>query len=1472
MAKQKKVNKRVVVLLVLMGMVVMAVVAGKLVKKIFPPNPDALAALARKATEDQRYGKAELLWRKAIKANPRQEFRYEFAELQVTILKEVANLPKTEVRERMKVARDQLQVALRQDPNFEKARISLAEMMWISRNWTDYIKQADKLLEIVPDDHEVYNRRGHAKSRLAETTPLRYKQAAIDDFRKAIELNPGESDYWLALIGFYHRMGDSEQVEQLLIEALDKISDSVTLHVAYASVLHKAGRDEEAKAQIDQAIAADPNDISGHLAKSDFYSNRKEYALELEALQAASLIDPGKIEIYEAMSRAYRRNRQPEKAIESIRDGLASVDGLLATALGEGASGEHRAQLKDSEARLHYLLAGMLLGKGEANLSQLKELDAEVAASLAIIERRDSNSPMAAKIAGWLALHAGDRKRSTELLEKADAGFEGRDLRTAFMLIELYFDQAPGKAEILIDRYLGTPEYGSNPSLLLKKARLEMKYREYDKATMRLNRVVTLTGTNVPAMAEMARTLLAELDVLRGRTIQLPRDMDLSNPAVIRRMARHAISLWVSDEKDKAFALMSELHERQPDNVQVTSNLYKMYLVRGEKAKGIELVEKAIARQPDSKELRRFKILIEDPQKRVERLLEMADENEDPMQRALRRAGIYAASGMREEYLAQLRKAEEIDPNNQAVVGSLFRYALIDEDWEMAEEMLARATAINADGVDGAEYKANLAMARKQFDEAIEVLVKLVEQYPGSKQGKMKLGLAYMEANQPQKAENLYRELVEDDPGFTNAVIGMIKATAVLGKTEETNRWVEKAYRLAPENSYVRRMHLDSIQATAAPETIIPQRLAILKTNPGDIPNIYMLGQLYIRANQPAKAEEMFLKIWNDPKVDKLETARILLAYYGSQGRFPESNDVLMKLLSATEDKVAVWVLYGQFLTQYDVVKAQGAFEKAITEGPQDPRGYLAMTSFYSAQRQWKEAVETARKSLELNPDDRVMQRSLMRFLVEAGQYDEANRLMDKAFVENSDDIDILILKGRLAGRQELYEQAEQWLTKAIKQDPNSYEALFNRSGIHRRTGNLPEARKDMEAARQISDTLNISMRLAALLTQMGDVDDAQIIYAGILQKYPDAKQAIVRVLDLHLAERRWTLMDPILQKAIQRAPMETIYRIYEARMELARGNGGRAIEVLSEAVSHDKQNRGAVMFYLEILIDAGQTQKAIAIARDYTQKPGFGSQATAIQARALAAQNQPAEAEQLFAEAISKAQPEALRYIVVQVQKAYGNAETIGKLEIWAESIRSGDWQIRQLIGNLHFANKDYSKAVDSYRQAMQLTTDEQLKALIQRNMGRAYQTMGQPYQAEKAYLAVLKINKDDLPTLNNLAYLYTEDMDQPRKALPHAERVAKAQPGNGNVLDTYGWSLAKAGKLLDAEQQLNRAVALVPHLAVVRYHLGWVFEQKGRLNEAAGEYRRGNELLGDASDDSLKETLREALERVQTKLTGEE
>jgi Flp pilus assembly protein TadD len=91
-----------------------------------------------------------------------------------------------------------------------------------------------------------------------------------------------------------------------------------------------------------------------------------------------------------------------------------------------------------------------------------------------------------------------------------------------------------------------------------------------------------------------------------------------------------------------------------------------------------------------------------------------------------------------------------------------------------------------------------------------------------------------------------------------------------------------------------------------------------------------------------------------------------------------------------------------------------------------------------------------------------------------------------------------------------------------------------------------------------------------------------------------------------------------------------------------------------------------------------------------------------------------------------------------------------------------------------------------------------------------------------------------------NNLGYLLLEQDRDLEEAATLIEASAKATPDNGNVVDSLGWAQFKLGRLAAAETTLRRAVELSPFSPEVRKHLGEVLEKQGKLVEATEQWDR--------------------------------
>ena len=129
--------------------------------------------------------------------------------------------------------------------------------------------------------------------------------------------------------------------------------------------------------------------------------------------------------------------------------------------------------------------------------------------------------------------------------------------------------------------------------------------------------------------------------------------------------------------------------------------------------------------------------------------------------------------------------------------------------------------------------------------------------------------------------------------------------------------------------------------------------------------------------------------------------------------------------------------------------------------------------------------------------------------------------------------------------------------------------------------------------------------------------------------------------------------------------------------------------------------------------------------------------------------------------------------------------------------------------------------------------------------------------------YEKLLAEQPNDVSTLNNLAYLLANDMDQADTALKYAERAAQLHDGSAHVLDTLGWVLFKVGRTADARDTLQRSVDL-EELAPNCFHLGAVYDYLGISDRAKELYGRAVELAETAGDTKIAQEARDGLAKL--------
>ncbi|MGA2265330.1 MAG: tetratricopeptide repeat protein [Phycisphaerae bacterium] len=1485
MAKRKKLNTRLI--LILSVILVFLIGAGGYgaykmgwYRKIFRINPVEAAHRSKTAQQAGDYDEAEKQMLRAIRYAPnpaaKADYYYQFALLHLDWLNnrrlQLGDSQRAQLFNQVRAA---LHAAIVQDSTNLPAQRMLTELTWgIAQHgdWMLFIKEADALLTLEPNDHKTTFWRALAWASLAKGVPGANTDNAIRDFRRAIELASDNATYREAYTAFLQEEERTDEAVAAYEDAIAKIPNDARLRVYYADFLESQKRPMEAMAQIQEAIARDPKNPVGEIALADRLRRDGKMDAALSALEKAKQIDNSDSRIYSLLSYLYRIQNQPEKAVAALRDGLAIVDKKLAnTPATSPADTQVRAPLLMSRSQLLALLANMLLDDASSAEEAAKAKDiAEAKDILDQLSHNESNLPgQREKIAGRLAFMEKDIAKAQPLLEQAYENL-GADPQVAIALVQIYFmKDLPGKAEQVLSVMQRNPAYATDKRILLARAQLEARYRNFDEAQRYLDQVLRADPNNAEA-----KSLRASLGALQGETsLESVLAAKEVPPRVLAALVARAQAMWVKDERTEAISLLERLHAKVPDSDVVRQSLLTCYVGMEDLAKVKALLAEIKAAHPEqsaSLDLQEKFISEKDRAKRYQLALQLADlNNTDPVKRDLDKA-IYASRyGDPEGQGKYLQDAFRLKADDPVVVDRLMSYALIKQDWKLAGDCVQAAKKANLDQADGKISSARLAMAKGEFAGAIESLTQVVAKNPDAKVAWIMLGDCYLQTGDMDKAEKAFMTMAKADPSYLPALVAMAMITERQNRMAEHAGWIERAYRLDPTNPYVQQRYLVMLESKANVDEVIAYRERLLRQNPSDGDNRIRLAMLYEKAKQWPKAEGVYTALYAD-STNKLAAGRLLAGFYIRTGRNKEAEKLLTDLLQSWPDKVAAYLVYADYLIDTAPDQAKAAIDKAIEIAPKDPRGPKAMSALLARRGDWAGAAEALAKYLELQPDDAAAAKEIVRYQLNADQLPQAEQRLNALMAANPSDADLLTLKGLLAARQGNREQALDDFDRAIRINPSEVMALLGEANIYLSQGKTTEAKMALTKAKGVSNDPQIAMNLADLHIRLGDLDMATMVLREILSQpeTADYAPAMQKMLEIYEQQQRWPKVAEILTEAKTKFPNDPTYLLAEARMYHATGNLPRAVTAMEAALKMAPQSESLLKMYLQVLMESGDFNRVLAVTDSYKDKPNYTAVEMALRAAAMTKLNRTEEADSVFRAAFKASSSADVIEVAAQFQQAVGVNAAISKVTGWLKT--GGDNTLLYLLlGMLYDNAKDYPKAAEALTKASSIAANPADKAVAERELGMTYYQMQKFTEAENSYLASLKDNGNDSATLNNLAYMYVSDMDQPAKAKPYAAQAAKIVPDSAEVLDTYGWVLAKTGDYVSAEKELLRAFQLsrVPvSSALIQYHLGWVCEQTRRAGEAVQHYRQSLEILHNP-DDPLAKDISKALERVQPK-----
>jgi tetratricopeptide (TPR) repeat protein len=182
----------------------------------------------------------------------------------------------------------------------------------------------------------------------------------------------------------------------------------------------------------------------------------------------------------------------------------------------------------------------------------------------------------------------------------------------------------------------------------------------------------------------------------------------------------------------------------------------------------------------------------------------------------------------------------------------------------------------------------------------------------------------------------------------------------------------------------------------------------------------------------------------------------------------------------------------------------------------------------------------------------------------------------------------------------------------------------------------------------------------------------------------------------------------------------------------------------------------------------------------------------------------------------------------VHEMRKEMGQAETayLKAIEIDPKFV-----QANMNLARIYAANQELDKALARLNEVIKMDP-KNINALML--SGTLHQRINDIPRAREEYEEVVALSPGFALAANNLAYIYSEYVEDYDKALRMAEMARQSAPNDPNIADTLGWVLYKRNKFEMALNYLKESTAKLPDNTEIQFHLGMIQYRLGNYDEA--------------------------------------
>jgi tetratricopeptide (TPR) repeat protein len=528
-----------------------------------------------------------------------------------------------------------------------------------------------------------------------------------------------------------------------------------------------------------------------------------------------------------------------------------------------------------------------------------------------------------------------------------------------------------------------------------------------------------------------------------------------------------------------------------------------------------------------------------------------------------------------------------------------------------------------------------------------------------------------------------------------------------------------------------------------------------------------------------------------------------------------------------------------------DPAAAVGIYKRVAALVPESAEVHLRLSEALQESEDGRAAVAPARRAVALAPGNAEARAHLGLLLYQLSQKDEplsqeAARELRAAAVLLPQDPELWARLGEVSERLKDGEGALQAWLRLGRLRPG-FQGAWERAAIHARALQNYEGRREsvlaLNARNPEERHLRMLEELARDQIQAGYLAHAEESFLLLARHLPQEaglweNVALVRIQTSRFDEA----LDSLGKAEALRPTSRTAFNSARALMNLGRFREAetRLAGLLAGTIQDDLIADGAQALYAEALLLEGKGGPLLAYLKEHPGRQQVAGELQVFTCQALISRNDWKSALAALKDGITRfpkvpffqqaaeLPPEYLEYRFFSRKEARAALEQLhleGMAAIWSEFRR-------------------WDKCLEALERARTLGPVRNVDILIMQSS--AYDQLGRTEDSLRVLREAQKANPGNPMVQNNLGYLLLEQGRELEEAAALIEASAKATPDNGNVVDSLGWAQFKLGRIAEAEVTLRRAAELSPFSPEVRKHLGEVLVKQGKLAEAAEQWER--------------------------------